>query len=99
MRVRGRSRAERRAPAARLAFGVQHDDDVELRANRTLPGVIIPVSRCAGFRFLRLTTIAVSPENRARAFTTHFQAQIDAPLYLPGKATVAQLRAVALEQL
>lgn len=84
-------------------FGVRYQGEDEsvpgLRASRALPGDIIPVSRVAGFRFLRLTTLAVSPANRARAFSCHFQAQIDAPLYRPAQATIEQLRAVAVEQL
>lgn len=80
-------------------FGVQREAGIELRANRKLPGSIIPVSRCAGFRFLRLTTLSVSPENRRRAFTTHFQAQLDAGLFAPGEATIEQLRRIAEDQL
>ena len=57
------------------------------------------MSSCEGFRLLRLTTLAISPENRQRAFTVHFKAQLDAGLYAPGKTTIAQLRRVAEEQL
>ena len=80
-------------------FAVQRPEDVAARPNRALPGSVIPLARCTGFRFLRLTTLAVSPASRARAFTAHFQAQLDAPLYRPGEATVAQLLEVAQEQL
>lgn len=79
--------------------GVQRKDDVAVRENRSLPGSIIPVARCEGFRLLRLTTLAVSPEHRRRAFTTHFQSQVDAGLYAPAETTIAQLRRVAQEQL
>jgi hypothetical protein len=51
-----------------------------------------------GFRFLRLTTLAVSPENRERAFSAHFQSQVDAGLFAPGDTTIEQLRVVAQEQ-
>jgi hypothetical protein len=60
---------------------------------------VIAARSCSGFRFLRLTTLAVSPEHRRRAFTTHFQAQLDAGLFAPGEATIDQLRHVAEEQL
>lgn len=87
-----------RLPAGCL-FGVQRDDGVETRAARTLPGSIIPIRRCAGFRFLRLTTLSISPQHRARAFTTHYQSQVSAGLYAPGQVTIDQVRRVALEQL
>lgn len=80
-------------------LGVKRDDGIELRRNLKLPGDVIPVSRCEGFRFLRLTTLAVSPENRARAFSVHFKAQLDAGLYAPGKTTIEQLHHIAEEQL
>ena len=68
-------------------------------ANRKLPGSVVSVQSCEGFRFLRLTTLAVSPQNRQRAFTSHFQSQVDAGLFAPGEATIEQLRRVAEEQL
>jgi hypothetical protein len=80
-------------------FGVRYDEGVEARANRTLPGRVLPVRHCIGFRFLRLTTLAVSPQNRRRAFTSHFQSQVDAGLFAPGEATIEQLLRVAQEQL
>jgi hypothetical protein len=48
---------------------------------------------------LRLTTLAISPPNRQRAFTAHFQSQLDAGLFAPGEATIEQLRRVAQDQL
>jgi hypothetical protein len=80
-------------------FGVRYDEPVALRRNRDAPGHIIPITACAGFRFLRLSTLAVAPEYRARAFTAHFQAQLDAGLFAPREATVEQLRILALKQL
>lgn len=87
-----------RLPAGCL-FGVARDEGLELARNAKLPGSVIPIQRCTGFRFLRLTTLAVSPQNRRRAFTTHFQSQVDAGLFAPGEATIEQLRRVAEEQL
>lgn len=80
-------------------FGVSYEAPVALRKNRELPGRVIPISACAGFRFLRLSTLAVSPQHRARAFTAHFQAQVDVGLFAPGEATIEQLRQLALGQL
>lgn len=80
-------------------FGVDRAEDLEGTDNRKLPGKIIPVRRCTGFRFLRLTTLAISPPNRQRAFTAHFQSQLDAGLFAPGEATIQQLRRVAEDQL
>lgn len=80
-------------------FGARYDEPVAHRNNRAVPGRVIPLSACAGFRFLRLSTLAVAPEHRARAFTAHFQAQVDVGLFAPGEATVDQLRQLALAQL
>lgn len=80
-------------------FGAHYEGVVAVRANRSLPGEVIPIAACSGFRFLRLSTLAVSPEHRERAFTTHFQAQVAAGLFAPGGATIAQLRRLAEEQL
>ncbi len=80
-------------------IGVQRAPDIGLRPNRILPGEIIPIARCDGFRFLRLTTLSVSPRHRKRAFSVHFQAQLDAGLYAPGETTIEQLRRVAEAQL
>jgi hypothetical protein len=80
-------------------FAVHYEGEVGLRENRRLPGRVIPTRSCVGFRFLRLTTLAVSPANRARAFTTHFRSQVEAGLFAPGEATIEQLRRVAEAQL
>lgn len=87
-----------RLPAGCL-FGVLREDGIEQRATRKLPGGVISIERCTGFRFLRLTTLAVAPEHRARAFTSHYQSQVSAGLYAPGQATIEQVRRVAQEQL
>lgn len=80
-------------------FGVRYEGEIALRPNRTLRGSVMPISACAGFRFLRLSTLAVSPAHRQRAFTAHFEAQVAAGLFAPGEATFEQLRRVALSQL
>jgi hypothetical protein len=80
-------------------FGVRYEEPVALRKNRAVPGSIIPIGACSGFRFLRLSTLAVSPQHRPRAFTAHYQAQVDVGLFAPREATVEQLRQLALGQL
>lgn len=87
-----------RVPAGCL-FGVKYEGELEGRANRKLPGVIVPVSRAAGFKLLRLTTLAVSPAHRERAFSAHFRSQVDAGLFAPRETTIAELRRIAEEQL
>lgn len=87
-----------RLPAGCL-FGVQPAEGSCGRPSARLPGDIIPAGICRGFRFLRLTTLAVSPPHRQRAFSAHFQAQVDAGLFNPGETTIRQLREVAAEQL
>jgi len=64
-----------------------------------LPGAVIPVGACRGFRFLRLTTLSVSPKNRPRAFSKHFEAQVAGGLFGPGVVEISQLLSVAKTQL
>lgn len=80
-------------------FGVAYSGDVGLRANAQIAGQVIPVDRCEGFRFLRLTTLAVSPANRRRAFSAHFEAQVEGGLFEPGAATIEQIERLTREQL
>ena len=80
-------------------FGAKYEGELEGRTNKKLPGLVVPVSRAAGFKFLRLTTLAISPEHRERAFSTHFRSQVDAGLFAPRETTIAELRRVAEEQL
>lgn len=80
-------------------FAVQRRDDIALRPCAKLPGSVMRVRDCDGYRFLRLSTLAVSPENRRRAFSAHFQQQIEAFLFSPGQTTLDHLRGVARAQL
>jgi hypothetical protein len=80
-------------------FGVQYEAGATLRPNRQWPGNVIAIERCTGFRFLRLTTLAVSPNNRLRAFSTQFEAQVNAGFFSPGSATIAQVKQIASEQI
>lgn len=52
-----------------------------------------------GARFLRLTTLAVDPVDRKRAFTTHFKQQIDGGLFSPDTTTIEQLDELARNSL
>ncbi|OTG66774.1 hypothetical protein [Acinetobacter silvestris] len=81
-------------------FSVQYNEaNIQKIANKTYKGFVIPLSEVEGFWFLRLTTLAVSPQNRQRAFTSHFKQQIDNGLFSPGTTQLAQLKTVALEQI
>ena len=77
-------------------LGVAYDDAVrgEMYTD-PLPGYRIVAAHCKGFRFLRLTTLAVTSANRARAFTAHFAAQMDQGFFGPETASVGQLEEVA----
>ena len=87
-----------RLPAGSL-LGVRYDEPAGTRPNAELPGEIIPLGACRGFRFLRLTTLSVSPANRPRAFSKHFEAQVQGGLFGPGVVEISQLFAVAKAQL
>lgn len=97
------SLAELRLNGVRLPPGsllaVRRRDDIAVRPCAKLPGSVMRVRDCDGYRFLRLATLAVTPANRQRAFTAHFQAQIEASLFSPGQTTLDQLLGVAWEQL
>lgn len=81
------------------SFAASYDDEsVSKQPSQFLAGNIMPLTDIQGFWFLRLTTLAVSPENRARAFSTHFQQQIDNDLFSPDVATLSQLKEVAEQQ-
>ncbi len=81
------------------SFAVAYDDEkIRKHASNFLAGNIISLSDIQGFWFLRLTTLAVSPKNRERAFSTHFRQQIENDLFSPDVATLSQLREVAEQQ-
>lgn len=82
-------------------FGVDYDDaDLEgLSRLNGLPGQRVPCARLRGVRFLRLTTLAVAPEYRARAFSAHFKQQIDGGLFSPDVTRVEQLARIAEDSL
>ena len=81
-------------------FAAHYDPEkASLRAGRQINGQILAADRCTGFYFLRLTTLAVSPAHRKRAFNAHFEQQVANGLFSPLTTTLEQLQAVALAQL
>lgn len=88
-----------RLPVGSL-FSVEYDrDQIEQKVpNQQFKGFVMPLTAVPGFWFLRLTTLAISPENRKRAFSTHFEQQVNNGLYSPGTTQLQQLRDVAQAQ-
>ena len=86
-----------RLPAGSL-FAAAYGEGAARGPGRAVAGDVIPIERCDGFRFLRLTTLAVSPGNRARAFTAQFRAQREAGFFSPDSTTLAGLQRRALDQ-
>jgi hypothetical protein len=81
-------------------LGVDYDSHVLQKTERKLiPGHQIRLADCHGFRFLRLTTLAVTPANRARAFTTHFAAQQAGGLFAPESTRLAELEQITQTEL
>ena len=88
-----------RIPSGSL-FSVQYNEELlHKNANKHYKGYIIPISEVDGFWFLRLTTLSISPENRARAFNAHYKQQVDNGLFSPGTTLLEQLTKIAEEQI
>lgn len=66
---------------------------------RSRHGVAIALHSLYEVRFLRLTTLAVSPESRLRAFRFQLEAQVRANMFSPTVATMEQLRRFAEREL
>lgn len=62
-------------------------------------GDVLPLSAVAQARFLRLTTLAVSPANRARAFGAQYRRQVQGNLVSPQSTTLDDLDAWARARL
>jgi hypothetical protein len=62
-------------------------------------GQIVPVQCVELFRYLRLTTLVVSPLHRHLTFSTHFDQQVQNALFLPESARIDQLMDFAMRQL
>lgn len=73
---------------------LRHRDDAEPLGEHA-QGAILPVSALAEVRFLRLTTLAVAPEHRERAFGDQFRRQVQGNLLSPRTTTLDDLRRFA----
>lgn len=60
---------------------------------------VLGIDRVAEARFLRLTTLAVSPANRERAFSTQYKRQIVLNMLAPESTTMDDLRRFARNRL
>lgn len=85
----------RMPPGSLLAVTYPESVLEEAQSNAQLPGHCIRLGDCNGIRMLRLTTLAVSPQNRARAFSAHFEAQQAEGLLAPDDTELDQLRQLA----
>lgn len=61
-------------------------------------GRVLPLSALAEVRFLRLTTLAVSPEHRERAFGDQFRRQVQGNMLSPRSTTLDDLARFASER-
>lgn len=71
----------------------------ESLGSETLHGNTIPVETLTAARFLRLTTLAVEPAIRKRAFSQQLEMQVRLPMLSPQTTTVEQLFDAALKEL
>ncbi|MFW1950335.1 hypothetical protein [Acinetobacter beijerinckii] len=88
-----------RLPAGSLFSANYEIDQLEKYQNKQYKGFVIPISAMNGFWFLRLTTLAISPKNRARAFGYHFKQQVDNGLFRPDTTELSQLVEIAHDQI
>ncbi|ENU30331.1 hypothetical protein F991_01726 [Acinetobacter sp. CIP-A165] len=88
-----------RLPAGSLFSANYEIEPLEKHQNKHYKGHVIPISAINGFWFLRLTTLAVSPKNRARAFGYHFKQQVDNGLFRPDITELGQLMEIAQGQI
>ena len=88
-----------RLPAGSL-FSVNYDAEqiVTKRSNKGYGGFVAPIQDIPGFYFLRLTTLAISSQNRRRAFSSHFEQQVQNGLYSPETTQLSQILQVAQAQ-
>lgn len=81
-------------------FSVQYDPEQlsTKRPNKGYAGFVADVHEIPGFYFLRLTTLAISSANRRRAFSSHFEQQVQNGLYSPETTQLSQILQVAKAQ-
>lgn len=80
-------------PPGSLCAIRRNPDAVPLRQLRR--GMVLDASALQETRFLRLTTLAISPASRARAFSSQLQAQVRTAMFSPLTATIGQLQELA----
>lgn len=88
-----------RLPAGSLFSAHYEIEQLEKHQNKQYKGYVIPIAEMNGFWFLRLTTLAVSPQHRARAFGYHFKQQVDNGLFRPDSTELSQLMDIAKDQI
>jgi hypothetical protein len=76
-----------------LQFGDAPDE-----SRRSELGLILPLTRIAQARFLRLTTLCVAPNVRRRAFSAQVESQIRSDMFSPMATTIEQLQQLARDQ-
>lgn len=81
-------------PGGLAALGHTADDGSSASKVRALP-----LSAIEQARFLRLTTLAVAPQERARAFSSQFKRQVDGNMLSPATTTLDDLRQFAAKAL
>lgn len=87
-----------RLPAGSLfSTDYQENHYQDYPKNKQYKGNIIPIHDVKLW-FLRFTTLAVTPKNRARAFTTHFKQQVQNGLLNPHITELNQILKVAQSQ-
>lgn len=81
-------------------FSVSYDAEqiANKRTNKGYSGFVAPIQDVPGFYFLRLTTLAISSANRRRAFSSHFEQQVQNGLYSPETTQLSQILQVAQAQ-
>lgn len=80
-------------PPGSLCAIRRNPDAVPLRQLRR--GTVLASAALEETRFLRLTTLAISPASRERAFSCQLQAQVRAAMFSPLTATIDQLQELA----
>lgn len=79
-------------------FALRYPEDT--RPKRALAcGQLLPIEAVTQARFLRLTTLTVSPAVRRRAFSAQFEAQLRSDMLSPSTTTIDDLRQFALDNL
>lgn len=82
--------------AAGSLCALAHAGDASGKTTRH--GLRLPIRAIAEARFLRLTTLAVAPRDRRRAFSAQLEAEVRGRMLSPETTTLDELRTFAAEQ-